>query len=129
MFAEINYWRANESFIKYDDYGNHAGTYYAPQLTWDNILAGQARTFAMGLAAARVTETYDYMGYIIQKAYSNFNTPKEAARALTTDSSNYVAGACYRNAELTKAGTVCFTYDRDGTGLKMDTIWVIYYGE
>ena len=68
------------------------------------------------------------MGYITKKADSASNTVEYAARELTTDARGYVR-ECYQNAELTKAGTTCFTYDKDGTGLKMETIWVIYYGE
>ena len=132
MFAQVNYWRANECFRKNDAWGNYVGTYYAPQLTWNNELSGQARTYAVNAASTWLkgegTQAEYYMGYITKKADSASNTVEYAARELTTDARGYVR-ECYQNAELTKACTTCFTYDKDGTGLKMETIWVIYYGE
>ena len=132
MFAQVNYWRANEYFIAQDYMGNVVGTYYAPQLTWNNVLSGEARTYAINSITAWLNGGYsqaqDYMVYITKKASSTYNTAESAAKELTTNSRGYVR-ECYQNAELTKAGTTCFTYDKDGTGLKMETIWVIYYGE
>lgn len=132
MFAEVNYGRANEYFRKDDDWGNYVGTYYAPQLAWDNELAGQARTYAINATTAWLngegSQSYNYMGYITKKADSSYNTAEYAAKEFSTNSRGYIR-ECYQNEELTKAGTTCFTYDKDGTGLKMETIWVIYYGE
>lgn len=125
-FTAVNVRRANECFREDDYMGNYIGTYYAPQLTWNEQLAGLVRTYAICVATSYINgepvNSPDYTLYTFDA-----NTPEQAAQALFSGVRPYYE--ILANPNLTQAGTSCFYYDSDGTGLKIKRVWCIYLTE
>lgn len=125
-FTAVNVRRANECFREDDDYGNYIGTYYAPQLTWNDKLASLVRTYAVCVATSYINgEPVNSPAYTLYTFSAD--TPEQAAKALFSGVTPYydILG----NRDLLQAGTSCFYYDSDGTGLKMKRVWCIYLSE
>ncbi len=125
-FAAVNVRRANECFREDDDWGNYVGTYYAPQLTWNTKLASLVRTYAVCVATSYINgEPVNSPEYTLYTFSAD--TAEQAAKSLFSGVTPYydILG----NSALTQAGTSCFYYDSDGTGLKMKRVWCIYLSE
>ena len=104
--------------------GNYVATHDLPQLSWDSKSVNTLRTYAVCLATGAIQGTstqklensgyYENNGtYYIVKAEEFFNTFEKLD--------------LLRNLNFTKASTVHFYYDPDGTGLKIRQITCIVF--
>lgn len=126
FFNGVNKLRETEKYIERDYMGNFVTAHDLPQLTWDNNTANTLRTYAVCLAYGAIngeptqkldnSSYYENNGtYYIISADQFFNT--------------FAKLDLLRNINFTKASTVHFYYDSDGTGLKMRQITCIVFSE
>ena len=127
LFTSINKKRETAVYYNIDPFGNLIGVETPPQLTLDSSLSKKLKDVALQAAWVYISKTggynFDYNIAIVDATYSLEN----ASSTLTTATSQF--RNLFNDKYLTKAGVCCFHYDSDGTGLKMRTIWSIYYGE
>lgn len=126
LFNGINKRRENEYYIHRDYMGNFISSETPPQLVWDTKLASQIRTFAVCVATGIVTENYaDAVEYISR------TTTKYPSSYIPVDTLfyNFRDLDYLRNIYLTRAATSSFVFDSDGTGLNLQQVWCIYFGE
>lgn len=127
LFTSINKNRETAVYYNIDPSGNLIGVETPPQLTLDNSLSQKLKDTALQAAWLYVSNGGGYnFDTNIAIIDGNF-TLERAGSTLTTASSHF--RNLFNNKYLTTAGVCCFHYDSDGTGLKMRTIWSIYYGE
>ncbi len=126
LFKSINKKRETEKYIHRDYMGNFISSETPPQLTWDSKLANTLRTFAVCYATGDITGEYSDI-----PEYISSLTMRKPSTYIPTESLFYSFRDIdyLRSIYLTKAGTVCFTYDSDGTGLNLKQIWCVYFGE
>ena len=126
LFNSVNKKRETEKYIHKDYMGNFISSETPPQLTWDSNLATNLRTLAVCYATGDITGEYIEIPEYISSISMN-----KPCTYIPTDSIFYrFRDIDYlRSIYLTKAGTICFTYDSDGTGLNLHQFWCIYFGE
>lgn len=124
FFNGVNKLRETEKYIERDYMGNYVATHDLPQLSWDSKSVNTLRTYAVCLATGAIQGTstqklensgyYENNGtYYIVRAEDFFNTFEKLD--------------LLRNLNFTKASTVHFYYDPDGTGLKIRQITCIVF--
>lgn len=124
FFNGVNKLRETEKYIEKDYMGNYVATHDLPQLSWDNQSVNTLRTYAVCLATGAIQGTatpklensgyYENNGtYYIISADGFFNSFEKLD--------------LLRNLNFTKASTVHFYYDPDGTGLKIRQITCIVF--
>ena len=127
LYTSINKQRENAIYYNIDPFGNLIGLETPPQLTLDSSLSQKLKDTALQAAWLYISNGVGYnFDYNIAIIDGNF-TLERASSTLTTASSHL--RELFNDKYLTTAGVCCFYYDSDGTGLKMRSIWSIYYGE
>ncbi len=127
LFTSINKARETAIYYNIDPFGNLIGAETPPQLTLDNSLSEELNNVVLQAAWLNISNGGAYNfdpniaiidgNFTVERACSTFATATSHFREL------------FNNKYLTRAGVCCFYYDKDGTGLKMQSIWCIYYAE
>ena len=126
FFNGVNKLRETEKYIERDYMGNFVAAHDLPQLTWDNNTANTLRTYAVCLAYGSIndetTQTLDNSA-----CYFTDGTSYTITAEAFFNRFEYLD--LLRNLNFTKASTVHFYYDPDGTGLKLKQITCIVFSE
>ena len=126
FFNDVNELRATKAYIEYGYNGEFIASHDLPHFIWDSDTANTLRTYAVCLAYGSIngetTQTLDNSACF----FTDRTSYKVTAEAFFTRF-NYLE--LLKNINFTKASTVHFYYDSDGTGQKMKQITCIVFSE
>ena len=127
FFKLINQKRQTAVYYNFDAFGNLISVETPPPLALDSTLSTELESIAIQEALAYIagTGSPDYDSNIAM--FVGTDSVEIASSSLTNGTSHM--RELFNNKYLTKAGVCCFHFDVDGTGLKMRTVWAIYYAE
>ena len=126
FFNDVNKLRATKAYIEYGYNGEFIASHDLPQLIWDSDTANTLRTYAVCLAYGSIngetTQTLDNSACF----FTDRTSYKVTAEAFF---SSFKYLELLKNINFTKASTVHFYYDSDGTGQKIKQITCIVFSE
>ena len=124
FFNGVNKLRETEKYIERDYMGNYVATHDLPQLSWDSKSVNTLRTYAVCLATSAIQGTSTQI--LENSAYYENNGTNFIINA-DGFFNTFAKLDLLRNLNFTKASTVHFYYDPDGTGLKLRQITCIVF--
>ena len=126
LFNDINKRRETEKYIQRDYMGNFVAAHDLPQLSWNDKLANTLRTFAVCHATADIEHT---QAQVLENAVYTIRSYAVKTLYVSELFDSFNDLDLLQNPNFTNAGTVCFYYDYDGTGLKLRQVWAIAFSE
>ena len=126
LFNDVNKRRETEKYIERDYMGNFIAAHDLPQLSWNDELANTLRTFAVCQATASIDRT---QAQALENAVYTIRSYAVKTLHVSELFNSFNDLDLLQNPNFTNAGTVCFYYDYDGTGLKLRQVWAIAFSE
>ncbi len=124
LFDLINERRLSAMHYNIDDWGNLISMETPPQFVYDEDLAVKAREYIIDTINRNFGTSNEY---VFERLWiKGYDAPSLVCSLLidTTSGRNIMNEKTYDIL-----GVACFSYDKDGTGIKNETIWCIYFGK